>query len=72
MEKLVEINLANQSIRSTREVSYFIRFEMPFAIASNDTINRLIEAIVVMNDRMNKANLCQKKGGRSLYQIRHL
>jgi len=50
-----------QSIRSTRGVSDFVRFEMAFANASDETIDELKEVVDVMNDRMDKTNL-HKKG----------
>jgi len=49
-----------QSIRSTRGVSDFVRFEMAFANASDETIDELKEVIDVMNDRMDQINLHQK------------
>ena len=49
-----------QSIRSTRGVSDFVRFEMAFANASDETIDELKEVIDVMNDRMDQTNLYQK------------
>jgi len=49
-----------QSIRSTRGVSDFVRFEMAFANASDETIDELKEVVDVMNDRMDQTNLYQK------------
>ena len=49
-----------QSIRSTRGVSDFIRFEMAFANASDETIDKLKEAVDVMNDLMDQTSLHQK------------
>ena len=49
-----------QSIRSTRGVSYFVRFEMAFANASDETIEELKVVVDVMNDRMDQTNLYQK------------
>ena len=50
-----------QSIRSTRGISDFVRFEMAFANASDETIDELKAVVDVMNDRMDKTNL-HKKG----------
>ena len=52
-----------QSIRSTRGLSDFVRFEMSFANASNETIDELKEMVDVMNDRMDQINLHQKGEG---------
>jgi len=49
-----------QSIRSTRGVSDFVRFEMAFANVSDETIDDLKKAVDVMNDRMDQTNLHQK------------
>ena len=49
-----------QSIRSTRGVSDFVRFEMAFANASDETIDELKAEVELMNDRMDQTNLCQK------------
>ena len=49
-----------QSIRSTRGISDFVRFEMTFANASDETIDNLKQVIDVMNDRMDQANRHQK------------
>ena len=49
-----------QSIRSTRGISDFIRFEMAFANASDETIDELKELVDLMNDRMDQTNLHQK------------
>ena len=49
-----------QSIRSTRGVSDFVRFDMAFANASDETIDELKALVDVMNDRMNQTNLHQK------------
>ena len=49
-----------QSIRSTRGISDFVRFEMAFANASDETIDKLKEVVDVMNDRMNQTSLHQK------------
>ena len=49
-----------QSIRSTRGVSDFVRFEMAFANASDETIDELKTVVDVMNDRMDQSNLHQK------------
>jgi len=49
-----------QSIRSTRGVSDFVRFEMAFANASDETIDELKAVVDVMNDRMDQTNLHQK------------
>jgi transcriptional antiterminator RfaH len=48
-----------QSIRSTKGVSDFIRFEIAFANASDETIDELREVVDVMNDRMDQSNLHQ-------------
>jgi len=48
-----------QSIRSTRGVGDFIRFEMIFANASDETIDDLKKMVGVMNDRINQTNLHQ-------------
>ena len=49
-----------QSIRSTRGVSDFVRFEMAFANASDEKIDDLKKVVDVMNDRMDQTNLHQK------------
>ena len=49
-----------QSIRSTRGISDFVRFEMAFANASDETIDELKAVVDVMNDRMDQTNLHQK------------
>jgi len=49
-----------QSICSTRVVIDFVRFEMPLANSSDETIDELKEVVDVMNDRMNQISLCQK------------
>ena len=49
-----------QSIRSTRGVSHFVRFDMAFANASDETINDLKKLVDVMNDRMGQTNRHQK------------
>ena len=49
-----------QSIRSTRGVSDFVRFEMAFANASDETIDELKVVVDVMNDRMDQTNRHQK------------
>ena len=49
-----------QSIRSTRGVSDFVRFEMAFANASDETIDDLKQVVDVMNDRMDQTNRHQK------------
>ena len=49
-----------QSIRSTRGISDFVRFEMAFANVSDETIDELKAVIDVMNDRMDQTNLYQK------------
>jgi len=49
-----------QSIRSTRGLIDFIRFEMTFATASDETINELKEIIDVINDQMDKTHNYQK------------
>jgi len=49
-----------QSIRSTRGISDFVRFEMSFANASDETIDELKKVVDFMNDRMNQNNLFQK------------
>jgi len=49
-----------QSIRSTRGVSDFVRFDMAFANASDEKIDELKEVVDVMNDRMDQTNLYQK------------
>jgi transcriptional antiterminator RfaH len=51
-----------QSIRSTRGVNDFVRFEMAFANASDETIDELKTVVDVMNDRMDQTNLHQKGG----------
>ena len=49
-----------QSIRSTRGVSDFVRFDMTFANASDETINDLKKLVDVMDDRMDQVNRLQK------------
>jgi len=49
-----------QSIRSTRGISDFVRFEMAFANASIETIDELKAVVDMMNDRMDQTNLHQK------------
>ena len=49
-----------QSIRSTRGVSNFVRFEMAFANVSDETIDDLKKVVDVMNDRMDQINRHQK------------
>jgi len=49
-----------QSIRSTRGVSDFVRFEMSFANASDEIIDELREVVDVMNDRAEKFNPYKK------------
>jgi len=49
-----------QSIRSTRGVSDFVRFDMAFANASDEKIDELKEVVDVMNDRMDQTNPYQK------------
>ena len=49
-----------QSIRSTKGVSDFVRFEMAFAKASDETIDDLKKVVDVMNDRMDQVNRHQK------------
>jgi transcriptional antiterminator RfaH len=49
-----------QSIRSTRGISDFVRFEMAFANASDETIDDLKKVVDVMNDRMDQVNRHQK------------
>jgi len=49
-----------QSIRSTRGISDFVRFEMAFANASDETIDELKAVVDVMNDRMDQINRYQK------------
>jgi len=49
-----------QSIRSTRGISDFVRFEMAFANASDETIDELKVVVDVMNDRMDQTNRHQK------------
>jgi len=49
-----------QSIRSTKGISDFVRFEMSFANASDETIDKLKEAVDVMNDLMDQTSLHQK------------
>ena len=51
---------AYQAIRSTKGVSDFVRFEMAFANASDETIEDLKAVVDVMNDRMDQTNLHQK------------
>jgi len=53
-------NHTYQSIRSTRGVSDFVRFEKTFANTSNKTINELRELVDTINNRMNQINLHQK------------
>ena len=54
-----------QSIRSTRGISDFVRFEIAFANASDETIDELKTVVDVMNDRMDQTNIHQK--GRGLH-----
>ena len=49
-----------QSIRFTRGVNDFVRFETAFANASAKTIDELREAVNSMNDQMAQKNLHQK------------
>ena len=49
-----------QSIRSTKGLSDFVRFDMAFANASDETINDLKQVVDVMNDRMDQVNRLQK------------
>ena len=49
-----------QSIRSTRGVNDFVRFEIAFANASDETIDDLKKVVDLMNDRMDQTNLHQK------------
>jgi len=49
-----------QSIRSTRGVSNFVRFEMDFANVSDETIDDLKKVVDVMNERMDQVNRLQK------------
>ena len=49
-----------QTIRSTRGVNDFVRFEMAFANASDETIDDLKKVVDLMNDRMDQTNLHQK------------
>jgi len=49
-----------QSIRSTRGVNDFVRFEMAFANTSDETIDDLKKVVDLMNDRMDQTNLHQK------------
>jgi len=49
-----------QSIRSTKGVSYFVRFEMAIAKASDEKIDDLKKLVDVMNDRMDQVNRLQK------------
>ena len=49
-----------QSIRSTRGVSNFVRFEMDFANVSDETIDDLKKVVDVMSDRMDQTNRHQK------------
>ena len=49
-----------QSIRSTRGIIDFVRFELAFANASNETIEDLKEIFDVINERMDQINLHQK------------
>jgi len=49
-----------QSIRSTRGVSDFVRFEMAFANLSDETIDDLKQVVDVMNDRMDQINRHKK------------
>jgi len=48
------------SIRSTKGVNDFVRFEMSFANASDKTIDELKAVVDVMSDRMDRTNLHQK------------
>jgi len=49
-----------QSIRSTRGMSDFVRFEMSFANVKDQTIDELKAAVDVLNDRMDQTNPHQK------------
>jgi len=49
-----------QSIRSTKGVNDFVRFERSFANASNETIDKLKAMVNVMNDRMVQTKFYQK------------
>jgi len=51
---------AYQSIRSTKGISDFVRFEMSFANASDETVDEIKEVVDAMNKRMNQTNLHQK------------
>ena len=58
----IKPNMGNtyRAIRSTRGVNDFVRFEMSFANASDETIDKLKAVVDVMNDRMDQTNLHQK------------
>jgi transcriptional antiterminator RfaH len=49
-----------QSIRSTKGVGDFVRFEMSFANVVDETIDELKAVIDAMNNRMDQTNLHQK------------
>ena len=49
-----------QSIRSTRGISDFVRFDTSFANVRDQTIDELKEMVDVMNDRMAQTSLYKK------------
>ena len=49
-----------QSIRSTKGVSDFVRFDMAFAKVSDEKIDDLKKLVDVINDRMDQVNRLQK------------
>ena len=49
-----------QTIRSTRGISDFVRFELSFANASDETIDELKKVVDVMSDLMDQTNLYKK------------
>jgi len=50
-----------QSIRYTKGVSDFVRFNMSFAIANDNTIEELRKLVYIMNDRIDRTKL-HKRG----------
>jgi len=53
-------NHTYQSIRSTMGVNDFVRFNLSFAIASNEMIDQLRAEVNAMNNRMDQTNQHQK------------
>jgi len=60
-----KINDTFQSIRSSKGINDFVRFEMAFANATDEMISEIREVIDLMNDRIEQTNLHQK--GEEIY-----